>query len=367
MGKQCVPAPTSLLKHQSKEKWEEIRTKRTQIVATYREVLTPPAKEVEIRRRCKQHTHLARLRTRNFFSRVAQGHTLQQFFVRAISKRNSLLGRIPCSARYSILPHLHRARWLPFTAALLKLDSHCYSAVWPICRTISSHKLSAECSDWSEQWSYLKGGQCWIDLRWPTLLLSIHRRQVKDWTWECWHHHCFRWSEGIYHSNGESSATPAYLHRETDSEKSKQQKIKSRLRCCAWFSFTKTKDAVWTQIYTVSSKGKLIKPSEKNLQLDKIVWSSVWEGQKRISRCIVMTELFMNWVSNFVLRGWNCIERISHMTILKMPWIGNEKQSFSRRWSEILSRNRRIEKDVLCRSGKSKTTENWWTFYSRGR
>ena len=38
---------------------------------------------------------------------------------------------------------------------------------------------------------------------------------------------------GIYHSNAEISATLAHLHRETDCEKSKQQNIKSRLRCCA--------------------------------------------------------------------------------------------------------------------------------------
>ena len=46
---------------------------------------------------------------------------------------------------------------------------------------------------------------------------------------------------GIYHSNGESFATLAYRHRAIDSEKSKQQKIKSRLRCCASFSFRKKK------------------------------------------------------------------------------------------------------------------------------
>ena len=30
----------------------------------------------------------------------------------------------------------------------------------------------------------------------------------------------------------------------------------------------------------------------------------------------------MIWVSNFVLRGWNCITRISHMTILKAKRAG---------------------------------------------
>ena len=65
------------------------------------------------------------------------------------------------------------------------------------------------------------------------------------------------------------------------------------------------------EIFILSSRGKLIKPSEKNAQLkhNYINHSLNWTDENR--RCRVPTELFLHLASSFNPRGWNFIKRIN--------------------------------------------------------
>ena len=47
-----------------------------------------------------------------------------------------------------------------------------------------------------------------------------------------------------------------------------------------------------------------------------------------------------------------------------MWWTRHEKQSFSGRTGKKMSRSWRISKSLVCRSWKSSTIEEWWTFYA---
>ena len=59
------------------------------------------------------------------------------------------------------------------------------------------------------------------------------------------------------------------------------------------------------EIFTISSRGMRIKPFEENVRLrqDCLKHNLNWTDEN--GRCRVLTELFMNQVSNFILRGWN--------------------------------------------------------------
>ena len=103
------------------------------------------------------------------------------------------------------------------------------------------------------------------------LLLLMRLRSVTDRTWDGWHYHCFY---------GETRASLSHSHSEIHREKSQQKKIQSRLRWCGGFPIGKRKDSVWTEIFTNSLRGKLIKPSMENVQLRQ----KITEAQSELDR-----------------------------------------------------------------------------------
>ena len=61
-----------------------------------------------------------------------------------------------------------------------------------------------------------------------------------------------------------------------------------------------------TEMYTISLKMR----ADLAVRGDKVVQTSLFEAQADLG-CSVPTELFMNRVSSFILRGWNFTKRIN--------------------------------------------------------
>ena len=68
---------------------------------------------------------------------------------------------------------------------------------------------------------------------------------------------------------------------------------------------------------------------------------------------------------------WNFIKWINSLSTPERSWLCTELEmrdtALQDHRTRSISRNRRIEKDLLHRNWESKTIEDWWTFYSRER
>ena len=204
--------------------------------------------------RCKHHTHLARLHTRNFFSCVwlkTQVFVLQHFCARHLGIMSTPF-RMPCSAHLLI----HHSRHLPIlasTSSSLLFPSNWTSTGTPLFGAdlmnnpfssqvvnpnapteVSSEatpivlhsrrcSLESTCDDLATTLDASEAGER-SDLGWLASPLFPRERETSANPF------------GMYHSNTEGSEAPffslAYWHRAIDSEKSHQKKVHSGLRCC---------------------------------------------------------------------------------------------------------------------------------------
>ena len=77
------------------------------------------------------------------------------------------------------------------------------------------------------------------------------------------------------------------------------------------FSWIGKRFCLKKKIFITSSEGKLIKPSEKTVQLKQNYLKHRLNWTDENGRCRVLTELFMILASSFNSKGWNFIKRIN--------------------------------------------------------
>ena len=149
---------------------------------------------------CKHYTHLARSHTRKFFracgSRFDETRVfgLQDFSARHLGP---IIAQLACHVQCTTWSTFHGTNTehldFLFPTVRFKLDTICYSAVWPICRTIPSQVMSPALrlkrAVKQHFLFYLREGAVSNLLVMTSLLLLVRLWRVTNRTWDGWPHH----------------------------------------------------------------------------------------------------------------------------------------------------------------------------------